>query len=544
MAQLFGQLRKDQTTHGEKRVLKLLTQNLPKEYSVYIECPLSGKRLHRYPDFIVVTNYGVIILEVKDWIQIQRADRFGAEIIMRGNRRRKVPNPVVQARDIALLLANELNGIKEAFDYKKQLLIPWGYAVVLPNLPISTITQLRQTWGEEFVLNTDDLDPPLILSRLKVTFPKDRIRDLRKYELDFIRATINPTVLIEPQGRSPLILDGEQEQIVSEPVIPVSSLEEISKSPALQQDLFIESKDPEVDLLPGPDLEDRISKNTSIRLVRGVAGSGKTLVLAQRAKYLAAKYPEWKICVISFNNQLDEYFKGLFKGIKNIQTSTFHSLCGSLLRSITSWKAIDDPGKFLQTNRSKYSVIRKFGPKYIVEELKWIKDVGISDRQEYLQVVRKGRGQEKRLTQKDRQDIYEVMIDYQSFNLQKDYLDWADMPNQVVEGFESKKIKSPNFDAVLIDEAQDFAPTWMKVISKIIQPEQGLLFLADDPAQSLYRFFSWREKGVNVVGRTRRLKVPYRNTFEIYQAAYQLIDGDPKLHKSMQEEGVLVVPDL
>jgi len=109
MAQVYGQLRDDQATHGEKRVLKLLRQNLPKEYSVYIECPIPGKRVHRYPDFIVVTNYGVIILEVKDWIQIQRADRYGAEIVMRGNRRRKVANPVNQARDGAILLADSLN---------------------------------------------------------------------------------------------------------------------------------------------------------------------------------------------------------------------------------------------------------------------------------------------------------------------------------------------------------------------------------------------------------------------------------------------------
>jgi hypothetical protein len=220
MAQVYGELREDKATHGEKRVLKLLLQNLPKEYCVYIECPIPGKRLHRYPDFIVVTNYGVIIIEVKDWIQIRRADRYGAEIIMRGNQRRKVANPVNQARESALLLADDLRDIKKTFNYKKQLLIPWGYAVVLPNLPTSTITQLRQAWGEEFVLNTDDLDPPLILSRLKVTLPKDKIRDLRKYELDFIRATINPTVLIEPKGRPAIILDDEQEHIVAEPIKP------------------------------------------------------------------------------------------------------------------------------------------------------------------------------------------------------------------------------------------------------------------------------------------------------------------------------------
>ncbi len=112
MAQVYGELRADKATHGEKRVLKLLRLNLPKEYSVYIECPLPGNRIHRYPDFIVVTNYGVIILEVKDWIQIRRADRYGAEIKIRSNQNRKVANPVDQARESALLLADKLRGIK------------------------------------------------------------------------------------------------------------------------------------------------------------------------------------------------------------------------------------------------------------------------------------------------------------------------------------------------------------------------------------------------------------------------------------------------
>jgi hypothetical protein len=44
------------------------------------------------------------------------------------------------------------------------------------------------------------------------------------------------------------------------------------------------------------------------------------------------------------------------------------------------------------------------------------------------------------------------------------------------------------------------------------------LFLADDPMQSIYRYYSWREKGVPVAGRTRWLRIPYRNTREIYQA--------------------------
>jgi hypothetical protein len=173
MAQVYGSLREDQATHGEQAVLKRLRENLPKEYSVYIECPLPTRRGHRYPDFIVVTNYGVIVLEVKDWIQIQSADRYRVEIRTRANKSREVVNPVNQAREIAILLAGELKDIRTRFKERDQRQIPWGYGVVLPNLGMATITQLRRAWGEEFVLHLDDLDPALIKSRLRVTLPAD-----------------------------------------------------------------------------------------------------------------------------------------------------------------------------------------------------------------------------------------------------------------------------------------------------------------------------------------------------------------------------------
>ena len=65
MAEVIGFLREN-ATHGEKTTLQLLQENLPKEYSIYVEIPLHGQRDIRYPDFIILTNFGVIVLEVKD----------------------------------------------------------------------------------------------------------------------------------------------------------------------------------------------------------------------------------------------------------------------------------------------------------------------------------------------------------------------------------------------------------------------------------------------------------------------------------------------
>jgi hypothetical protein len=546
MAQVYGFLRDDKATHGEKVVLKLLKDNLPKEYSVYVECPLPGKRVHRYPDFIVVTNYGVIILEVKDWIQIVEVDRYQVKIRTRKNEPRQEKNPVNQARDIAILLNEELRKVKESFHDRDHKEIPWGYGVVLPNLPTSVITQLRSIWGEEFVFNCDDLDPALILSRLKVTLPKDKVRDLLKHELDFIRATINPSVLIETKNKPALILNEDQEQIVSEPVRIEEHLEKPAKPAAEQRTLFEEADatlvEHQAEVLP--DYEAAISQNASIRLVRGIAGSGKSLVLTQRARFLAAQYPEWKMAVLTYNDQLCKFLAATLKGLPNLKPVTFHSLCSSLLREKMPWKQPTDSFGWLENHKKDYPIIEKFGPAFLEDEIKWIKETGNSDYETYLQVERKGRGQNGRLNQTAREQIYAVFQDYQAYLDQEKIPDWADIPHLVLAGLDSGEIAPPNYNAILIDEAQDFAPVWIKVVTRLLDPQQGMLFLADDPAQSIYRFYSWKEKGVNVVGRTRWLKVPYRNTYEIYRAAYQLIATDQVLQKSLESEGLLVVPEL
>jgi hypothetical protein len=50
---------------------------------------------------------------------------------------------------------------------------------------------------------------------------------------------------------------------------------------------------------------------------------------------------------------------------------------------------------------------------------------------------------------------------------------------------------------------------------------------------------------VPVVGRTRWLRVPYRNTRQIYQAAYEVIRKDDLLQRSLQEQfGAALEPDL
>jgi superfamily I DNA/RNA helicase len=182
------------------------------------------------------------------------------------------------------------------------------------------------------------------------------------------------------------------------------------------------------------------------------------------------------------------------------------------------------------------------GVKFLEDEIGWIKDTGNMERESYLRAHRKGRGSQ--IGQLKRNQIFDLFIDFQKYLERGKKLDWAELPHLEIEGIDGGSIIPDRYDAILIDEAQDFAPVWIKLVNHLMNPASGFLFLADDPAQSIYRFHSWREKGIEVVGRTRWLRIPYRNTYEIYQAAYQLIASDEKLLRSLKEEGIMVEPDL
>ena len=86
------------------------------------------------------------------------------------------------------------------------------------------------------------------------------------------------------------------------------------------------------------------------------------------------------------------------------------------------------------------------------------------------------------------------------------------------------------YDAVFIDEAQDFSKSWF-LCSKLAlkEPDVGDLLIVTDGSQLLYhrRPFTWREAGVDAVGRTinRRFDLDknYRNTREILKVAAEFV---------------------
>lgn len=79
------------------------------------------------------------------------------------------------------------------------------------------------------------------------------------------------------------------------------------------------------------------------------------------------------------------------------------------------------------------------------------------------------------------------------------------------------------FDAILVDEGQDFSDRMLQVIMKCLNPKSNILTIALDEGQEVYRTKrSWHQAGIHARGRIKRLNVVYRNTREIIEFAGRL----------------------
>jgi superfamily I DNA/RNA helicase len=86
------------------------------------------------------------------------------------------------------------------------------------------------------------------------------------------------------------------------------------------------------------------------------------------------------------------------------------------------------------------------------------------------------------------------------------------------------KSKTPPFDSVVVDEAQDFGIAHLRFLAAIGAPRPDALFFAGDLGQRIFQQpFSWLALGVDVRGRSRNLRVNYRTSHQIRMQADRLL---------------------
>lgn len=253
----------------------------------------------------------------------------------------------------------------------------------------------------------------------------------------------------------------------------------------------------------------------STRLVTGVAGSGKTLVLLYRAMYCAQLQRGARILVLTHNKALNHDLRARAQRLcpeARFTQSTFLAWCRQHFGPFT---IIYDSDRFtlLKELLVGESALQGLGVEFVRDELEWLMDNAITSREAYLDAPRTGRG--RKIGPKQREAIHALFRRYRETLQQRGLEDWSAVPLRLLRRLESGELSLPPHDFIFVDEAQFFAPVWFEVIKRALSP-QGQLFLAADPTQGfLKRRQSWRASGLDVVGRSTRLTRPYRNTRQI-----------------------------
>ena len=198
----------------------------------------------------------------------------------------------------------------------------------------------------------------------------------------------------------------------------------------LQEDVNLESRIEKRFALDSEQHRLGMKRIRDVMVLTGPAGSGKSLVLASRAKRLAEEHPNWKIQVLCFNHGLVPYLEYIIGDYDNISVQQFGTFHYGLGHRFTMGAGADS--------------------KSIEQQVK-AKEKGI-----------------------------EI-----------------------------------NYDALLIDEVQDFAPGWIQFALEGLFPNRGGAVLAGDLNQSIYRESNLETALAGRFVEYEHLTHPYRSTRQI-----------------------------
>ncbi|MFT3821692.1 MAG: AAA family ATPase [Rubrivivax sp.] len=271
-------------------------------------------------------------------------------------------------------------------------------------------------------------------------------------------------------------------------------------------------------------------RDFSVRLVNGVAGSGKTLIALNRVLLLAERFPAQRLLLLSHNTpivaDLKERLHRTRGGLPaNLEISTFFAWAHAQWRAVFRRRPRmpDDPRvvpDLIRRHRPQLAGGLALSDDQLLGELDFINEALIVDEPGYREASRAGRG--FALRPKERSQVwalYEAVTDgLARAGLQM----WSALPREICLAGDTGETLARHHH-IVVDEAQFFAPSWFQLIKRSLQP-QGQLFLCADPNQGFMKNrLSWKRVGLDVAGRTKKLRRSYRTTRAILEAASRVL---------------------
>jgi len=319
LSNIAARCRNTEDGGAERRVLQQLHRCLEDDYLVWHNVPIGSKG--RLPDFVVLhPSRGLLILEVKGWRLSALKQASRNDVVLETARGRVTQlHPLLQARGYAAEAVNVMQQDASLCvhdgPHAGHLLFPWGYGAVFANMARADITDPQ--WDEIFPPArtlcredlADEVDPAVFQQRLWDMFTVRFPHTLSLPQRDRVRWHLFPEIRIQTQAS---LLDGDAAGH-AQPEAP-SPAETLLQVMDLQQEQLARSL------------------GDGHRVIHGVAGSGKTMILVYRAQQLAAAVarPDFPILVLCYNRPLSARIDALLRarGLdERVQVRTFHSWC-------------------------------------------------------------------------------------------------------------------------------------------------------------------------------------------------------------------------
>lgn len=320
MAKIIPPLNKhtlSRMTSGEKRVARCLKKLLEDDYLVWYDIPFGRRR--RYPDFIILhPGRGLLFLEVKDWKPqtLKKITKADVTLVTNSGQATK-PHPLEQARQYTYTVIDRLQEdarlVANSGHHKGKLIMPYGWGAVFTNISRQQVANAIPEDRREDLLPdhlmiykdelTESADPETFQERLWGMFHYHFGGTLTLPQIDRIRGHLFPEIRIDANKQTDFFAEEDTES---------PSLPDIVKVLDVQQEQLARSL------------------GEGHRVIHGVSGSGKTLILGYRCLHLARAMDK-TILVLCFNITLAARLQAFIaaKGIDDgrVQVYHFHDWC-------------------------------------------------------------------------------------------------------------------------------------------------------------------------------------------------------------------------
>jgi superfamily I DNA/RNA helicase/mRNA-degrading endonuclease RelE of RelBE toxin-antitoxin system len=265
--------------------------------------------------------------------------------------------------------------------------------------------------------------------------------------------------------------------------------------------------------------------------IAGSAGTGKTVVALHRAGYLARANPDARVLLTTFSEALASALRIKLARLIGTEPRLRERIDVDPLDAVARRLHDRLVGRAEVASRETVRQIvyeaaargadPTVSPVFLLSEWADVVDAWQLDSWEsYRDVARLGR--KTRLPEKQRRAFWAIFERIRAALRERRLVTMAELHGRLAARLSGGE-RSP-YDFVVVDEAQDVSVAQLRFVASLGRGRPDALFFAGDLGQRIFQVpFSWKSLGVDIRGRSAKLRINYRTSHQIRTQADRLL---------------------